>query len=111
VGRAGRDDEEVVREGGAVAEAQPAGGGVDRLHLREHHPRVPLPGEDVADRGRDVGRVQGRRGDLVEQGLEQVMVLAVHHHHLDRRIRERPRRLETAEAAAHDNHHRTPGSL
>ena len=46
--------------------------------------------EDVADGGRDIGRRERGRGHLVEEGLEQVVVLAVHQHDADRRMLEGP---------------------
>ena len=55
----------------------------------------------------DVGRVQGRGGDLVEQRLEQVMIRAVDDRQADVGPPQRLRRGQAAEAAAEDHDART----
>ena len=62
---------------------------VDVDDLAEHDPRVALAAQHVADRRGDVALGEHARGDLVEQRLEEVVVGAVDHHHLDRRAAQR----------------------
>ena len=64
------------------------------------------PAQRVADRRTHGRRAQARGRDLVEERLEQVVVGAVDERDLDRRLRQRPHRLDAAEAAADDEHAR-----
>ena len=80
---------------------------VDARGLGQHHLDVLLPAQDAADRRGDVARVQRRRRDLVQQGLKQVMILAVDQDHPHRRAPQHPCGVQAAEPASHD-HHRRP---
>jgi hypothetical protein len=70
---------------------------------------VLLPGDDLADRRGDLCRREHRGRDLVQQGLEEVVVAPVDHRHLDRRSRERTNNGEATEAAADDDDLGNPG--
>ena len=59
---------------------------------------------------RDVGRRERRRRDLIEQRLEDVVVRAIDQRDVHRRTLERARRVQSAEAAADDDHAR-PATL
>ena len=50
---------------------------VEPLDLCELHPHVLALAEDVPQHGGDLSRGEDARGNLVEEGLEQVMVPAV----------------------------------
>lgn len=56
----------------------------------------------------DFFRLQARRGHLVEQRLEGVVVLAVDQHHFDGVTAQRPRQGQPAKAGTHDHH---PGTI
>ena len=77
--------------------------GVDSRHLVEHHPHIGHVGEDRANRRGDVGRRQGSGRDLVEQGLEQVVVAPVHQRDLDRLSGQPLGGGQPAEAGADNN--------
>src|SRR5215216_2702760 len=101
VRRAGRDNQVVVRHR-ALVERHRARRGVDGARLGEQHANVALPAEYPSDWRRDVSRRQPRGGDLVEEGLKQVVVPAVEQGNTDRRAFERLRCREAAETAADD---------
>jgi hypothetical protein len=73
VGRAGRYDEQVVRNL-FVLQVDDAVRDVDRLDLSQQDFQVSLTAEEVTQRRRDVGRRESARRNLVEQRLEQVKV-------------------------------------
>ena len=105
VRHAGGDDEMVPGDRLAAVERGGPRGDVDRSHLRLQDRQVAarhLAAQRVADRRAHRRRAQARGRDLVEERLEQVMVGAVDERDLDRRLRERPHRLDAAEAAADD---------
>jgi hypothetical protein len=110
VARAGREHEPVVAEV-AVApwplEGHAAGARVDLRDLAEHHPNVLLLAEDAADGHRDVGGGQHRRGHLVQQRLEQVVVATVNENDVYISICKGTSRVQTAEATP-DHHHTGP---
>ena len=62
-----------------------------------------MPPQYPPYRRRDVGRIQRRRRDLVEQRLKQVMVAAVDHRQPHRSVLECLRRRDPAESAADDH--------
>ncbi len=78
-------------------------GRIDPLHDSEQHLQVGLPAENRPDGRGDVPRREARRGDLVEQGLEEVIVVAVDERDPDRGAGERARGVEAAEAAPDDD--------
>ena len=102
IDRAGREDQVVVGNP-FLAGVQAARGELDAPHLAQHHARVLLVAQHGADRLGDVGGRQRRGGHLVKQRLKQVIVVAVDDQHLDRRARQRARREQPAETAAHDD--------
>ena len=63
---------------------------------------VLLVVEEVAQRVPDLRRLQQSRRDLVEQGLEGVVVVLVHDHDLHVRLLQRARRAHAREATAED---------
>ena len=70
------EDERVVAHVAAVQLEAP-GGQVHLLDVGEEHRDVGRAAQDRPERGGDVGRVQRRGGDLVEERLEEVMVAPV----------------------------------
>jgi hypothetical protein len=76
---------------------------VDRARLGEEHGRVLLSPQDPPDRRGDVRGGELGGGDLIEEGLEEVVVLPVEERDADRRATERARGVETAETAAEDD--------
>jgi hypothetical protein len=93
-----RDDEPL-----GVGAHQPRRG-VDLRDLGQHDGDVALAAEDRPRRPGDVARRERGGGDLVEQRLEQVVVVAVQQRDLGRGPGQRPRRLQPAEAGAEDHH-------
>ena len=59
--------------------------------------------DQLSHRSRDLTRVEQRRGHLVEEGGEQVIVVAVDERHVDRRVLETPRARQPAKARARDD--------
>jgi len=76
-----REHQVVVADGDAIGN-DPSRREIDRLDLRQHHPRVLLIAQDGADRLGDIRRPEGRRRDLVEQGLKEMVVVAVDDQHV-----------------------------
>src|SRR5438105_963049 len=99
---AGGEDQIVVREI-AVSEMDDLRAEIDRLRLAEDDVRVFLPPKDRADGVRDDGWIERRRGHLVEQRLEDVVVAAIDERDRHRRVAQRLRRVQAAEAAADDD--------
>ena len=84
VARAGREDQPVIVERARRCRAARCSGRASTpVDLVEQHADVARFGEDRADRRGDVGRRQGGGRDLVEQGLEQVMVAPVDQRDVD----------------------------
>ncbi|OHB41036.1 MAG: hypothetical protein A2882_10510 [Phenylobacterium sp. RIFCSPHIGHO2_01_FULL_70_10] len=109
VGGAGGEHEPVVGEVPARGD-QPPSGPIDPLRLGHVHLSVLLASQHPSDRPGDIGRRQRRGRHLIEQGLERLVVLAVDHHHLDRRLGQGLGRLHACEASAGDDHTGRPGS-
>jgi len=72
-------------------------------HLIEQDGGVLLVAQNGADRLGDIGGRQCRGRDLVQERLEEVVIVAVDHRHLDGRPGQLARRFESAEAGADDN--------
>ena len=102
VGRPGGHDQEVVPHL-AVGQENLARLDVDGGRFAEYDRCVLLPPQDPPDRHGDVARVQRRRGDLVEQRLEQMVVAAIDDRQVHRGAPERPGGVEAAESAAEDD--------
>jgi hypothetical protein len=99
---AGGDHQEVVRQL-ALVDAHPAGVRLDRVGLGQQHRGVGLASQDAADRLGDVGGVERRRGHLVQQRLEQVMVAPIDERHLHGAPAQTARRVEAREASSDDH--------
>ena len=76
VPRACRDDELVERDR-PTADDNRTAIEIDGRDIRQHDTRIGLQSKDLADWGCDVGGRKGRGRDLVEQGLEQMVVQTV----------------------------------
>ena len=104
MGGAGGEDEVVVGEPGAGGEADLACGcsrcAVDLVH---EDFSVGLVAEDGADGLGDVGRRKHGQCDLVEQGLEGVVVAAVDEGDVDGQMGQGLGGVEAGKAAAYDN--------
>ena len=77
---------------------------VQALDVGQHHPHIGLLPEHTAQRRRDEAFGQDPRRDLIEQRLEQVVIGPVHDGDVDIRAGQGPRRPDSAEPAADDNH-------
>ena len=77
---------------------------VDLLDFTQDHPQGRVVAQDVADGRRDLPLREDAGGDLVEQGLEQVVVCPVDQGDPDRRPLEGAGREEAAEATPDDDH-------
>src|SRR5579863_2995156 len=103
VAGAGGDDERVVF-GGAVAEDDAAIGGVNLHGLAEQYLRVFLALEDIAQRRGDIAGRKRAGGDLVEQRLEEVVIVAVNERDFHGRAAQSLRGGKSAETAAEDDY-------
>ena len=72
---------------------------------------VGLASQNGADRAGDLLGLEPRGGDLVEQRLEQMVVVAVHQHHVDRRLTQCARRAQPAESGSDDDDARSGRAL
>ena len=107
--RPGRQHQVIVALGCPKPGLDPACRGIDAGHLVEQYRGVPLMAQHGPDRLGDIGRRQRRGRDLVQQRLEQVVVVAVDHRHVDGRPRQPASGFEPAEAGA-DNDDARPGA-
>jgi hypothetical protein len=89
VRRAARDEQIVVVELAAASDDAP-GFDVDALYLAHEHGDIALLAQDVAQRRGDRGRGEAGCGDLVQQGLEQVVILAIDQRDVDGRVAQAP---------------------
>ena len=79
--------------------------------MREVHPRdrdhpkveVLLTTQNGAHRFGDLLGLEARRGNLVEEWLKEVVIVAIEQNHVDRGAPQCPRGIEAAEAAADDD--------
>ena len=108
VGRARRDDQDVIIEA-AVGQQEPLAGDIHAGGLGQHDGDVRLMPEDPPDRRGDVGGAERGRGHLVEQGLEQVVVRPVHDRDPHRRTSQPAHGGQAAESAADDHDVRSLG--
>src|SRR5438128_12271119 len=98
-----REDQRVVADLTPIENEAPPGE-IQSLDLGEEHRDVPGVSQDGPEWRRDVGRVERRGRDLIEQGLKQVVVAPVEQGDPHRPAREGPRGVEPAEATAHHDH-------
>ena len=106
VDRAGGDDQLVVGKLAAVLQGHRAPRRVHASRLAHQDGDVALPGEDVPDGPRDLGGGKPGGRDLVEQRGEQVMIGAIDHRQLERRLAQGLGSPQAAETAAQDDHAR-----
>src|SRR5262249_13697871 len=97
-----RQDERVVSDLAPVERETPRGE-IHLLDFGQEDRDVPRAAQDRPQRGRDVRGIQRGGRPLVEERLEQMVVAAVEQRDPHGLPRERARRVEAAEAAAH--HH------
>ena len=102
VRRPGGHDQKVIRDL-AILGADDLAVAIDRMNVGENDCRVGLPAQYAADRRGDVGRRQARGRHLIEQRLEQMVVVPIDHHDVDRRLGERLRGREPAKSCADDD--------
>ena len=84
---------------------------LDRTGVGEHDARVAVPREHRTDGRRHIRRRERGHGDLVNQRLKQVVVLAIDHDDVDRRPAEAFRGRESAESRADDDDSRSRARL
>ena len=104
VPRPGGDDQVVVGELRAVLQLHPPRGGVEADDLAEEDLGIAGAVQDPPERGGDLAGREDGGGNLVEEGLEGVVVLAVHQRDLDRLIRQSLSGVESRETTPHDHH-------
>src|SRR5262249_7641856 len=100
----GGEDEIVVVQLSTIVQEGHAPLRIDALHLRQKDFRILLLVEQVPDRRGDVGRRQRGGGQLIEQGLKDVMIRPVDEGDVDERVAKHARGIEAAEPAADDEH-------
>jgi hypothetical protein len=106
-----RREDQVVVGDRLAGDVDLAGDGVDPLDFGEQRPQVLLAAQDGPDRCGDVGGREGGRRNLVEEGLEEVVVAAVDEGDLDVLAGQPFRGVQTAEPTADDDDPRLPGAL
>ena len=72
-------------------------------HLGHQHLGVLLLTQDGANRCGNLISRQQARGDLIEHGTEQMIVVLIHYRHVNRCAGESAGSIETAESAPHDD--------
>src|SRR5262245_39632007 len=96
-------DDEIV-EGNAPAFSEDLlGRDIYARHLRQDDARVALAAKDAADRRGDVGGRQSGSRNLIEQGLEQVIVVAIDHHDIEWHLRQSPGGRQPAKSGSNDD--------
>src|SRR5262249_28268332 len=66
-----------------------------------------VPPQERTQRKRNLVRLEPGRGNLVQEGHEGLVVVAIDQSHLDRRTPELARRLDSPETPADDDHSRS----
>src|SRR5439155_15369612 len=79
------------------------GGKVDARYVHHAEVKVLLAAQDRARRSRDLFGLEPRGGDLIEQWLEEVVVVAIDEHDLHRRAAQRPGGIQPPESGADDD--------
>lgn len=102
VAGAGGEDQEVVVQL-AVVELQTLVFEVNGRRLSKEYTGVALVAKDRANRRGDLGRREGGGSNLVEQGLEEVMVATVDEGNADRLPGERSCGVQAPEPATDDD--------
>ncbi len=99
-----RGEQQIVERDLRAAGQNGAALEIDSGHFREHDQGIGLPAQDHPDRLRDVGGGQGGGGDLVQQWLEQVVIVAIDYSELDGHRPQCPGREQSAKTATDNNH-------
>lgn len=92
--------------GGTRADEDALSCRIDLARVGQQHVDVLLVAQDPADRRRDVAGRQRRGGHLVQERLKEMVVVAIEQRDARRRAGKRPRRVQSAEAAADDHYMR-----
>ena len=100
--RARREDDGIVGEV-PVTEEDPPAVQVHALDLGQEDRDVSRMAQDGAKRARDVGRRERRRGHLIEERLEQMVVSTVQDGDANGTAGQPARRVQAAEAAPDDH--------
>src|SRR6516165_11418174 len=103
-----RQDEEVIRDASAFRNNFTADS-IDTRNRGESHRDIALCAYDAADRCGDIGRRKTRGCDLIQQGLEQVIVVPIDQRDLARGSGQPLGRGQPAEAGAHNHDARYSG--
>src|SRR4029077_15376788 len=110
------ENQEVVADRPAGGLETP-GGKVDPRDVPPADVEVLLAAQDRARRARDLFGLEPCGGDLIEQWLEEVVVVAIDQDDLHRRAAQRPRGIQPRESRADDDdyfvslrHNATSGS-
>src|SRR5712671_2010185 len=99
---AGRQHENVVAHG-TGAGLEPLRRQIDARHLDHPKVEVLLTAQNGAGRFRDLLGLEARGRDLIEQRLEEVVVVAIDEHDLDRRAAQRPGGVQPPESRTDDD--------
>ena len=78
-------------------------GRIDPCRFGQQHADVFLMAKHPTNWRCDIARRQGRRGDLIQQRLKQMVVVPIEERDADRRAVQRAGRIEPAKAAADDD--------
>lgn len=76
---------------------------IDIRSLAHQHAYIALAAKHAAQRGRDLARRERPRRDLIEQRLEEMEIPTVDERDLNRRMLQRLRGVESAEAPAEND--------
>jgi hypothetical protein len=101
------NDQFVVSDTPDAAHRHSSCGQIDTVNLAQQHFDIALVNKQCADRRGNVGRRQSARRNLVQQGLEQMMIVTVDQHHIHRRLRQAADSIEPAKTGADHHHLRT----
>ena len=101
----GSENQEVVADRPAGRLETP-GGKVDARYVHHAKVEVLLAAQNRPRRSRDLLGLEPRGGDLIEQRLEEVVVVAIDEHDLHRRTAQRPGGVQAAESRPDDDDRR-----
>ena len=100
VRRTSGDDEVVVLQLDARLEVNALLRKIEADSFVHQDINVGMVAHERADRLRNIGRRKHREGDLIKQGLEEVIVFSIHDRDIDRQLRQFHGRVDTGKAAA-----------
>jgi hypothetical protein len=80
------------------------GDDIDALRLSEQHLHVALPSQYPANRRGNIAWRQRRGGDLIQERLKKMVVMAVDQRDANRRAGESSRGVQPAEPAANNDY-------